>query len=72
MSRATKHTVKETIEQLFEDEDGIPDYASDSEIEGDFDEEYNDILISKVQCYPKQLQLMVLIHLYKMFPQHQL
>ena len=44
MSRATKHTVNETIEQLFEDEDEIPDHASDSEIEGDSDEEYNDIL----------------------------
>ena len=44
MSRATKHTVNKTIEQLFEDEDEIPDHASDSEIEGDSDEEYNDIL----------------------------
>lgn len=45
MSRQVLHTVDETLVQLFEDNRGeIPDHASDSEIEGDSDEEYNDII----------------------------
>ena len=44
MSRATKHTVNETLKQLFEDDDEIPDYANDFETESDSDEQYNDNL----------------------------